>query len=442
MGIYLCILFSLHAVALHTSMAAMEIFNGLFLITAVILGWLVIRDGMPAQGSAQTSTNNKFVLYFDRYFLSLKQFKWVVFGIGFYLCAVIATALVQPSSQINWGDRFAMISTMRWIYLFLLVVVVARIGDSKKWLESEKLAETLLLVFAIVGSVVASYSILHAFTGVDWIRGRTIQPSTIANTLIWRARGFFANPMAYTYSVASILPLVLAGFWIGTGFTKTKRYGLLLASVLCGLGLFFTFSRGAWLGFVVMVPVMAYAVSKKFGHKMVFAMSAILLISYLAVPQFRDRVNSAFNENGNSISQRWDLWESNLVMFQDHFLFGVGVNRSRPMVQRYHEERMGREGFVQNPHNQMLQVASETGIFGLLGWVTFFVGMFLVSWRAFQNSQNMWVKIWALGAIGAQVNFHVGGLTQSIFMDKEPMYLFVTILAVSLSLIAQRDRLR
>ena len=75
---------------------------------------------------------------------------------------------------------------------------------------------------------------------------------------------------------------------------------------------------------------------------------------------------------------------------------------------------------------------STTGIIGFSCYMFFILAFLLMTHRLWTEvpRSHYWHRVFVLGALGAQVAVHAGGLTQWNFGDPEVNHLFVFILAV------------
>jgi len=124
-----------------------------------------------------------------------------------------------------------------------------------------------------------------------------------------------------------------------------------LAIVTLGL----TFSFSAWLTFLIGICLIFF----KFTNKKAFILSIIIIIlSPIAIYTL-----SQYSHNP-SISRRNYLNQSAVNMFNNHILWGVGLNNFTTQVEEYSPTREVVR-FTQPSHNIFLLLISETGLIGL-----------------------------------------------------------------------------
>jgi O-antigen ligase len=206
---------------------------------------------------------------------------------------------------------------------------------------------------------------------------------------------------------------------------------MIAAAASSGLAVISTFTRGAWLGVLIQGAVVLILWQKRRGLKWLAGLVIAFLILSSVVPVLRERIESFGNTKSNSISQRYELWNANWNMFLDHPILGVGARRNSMHVEEYNQRLYGKRGFVADAHNSYLQVLAGTGFLGFSFWL-FIMGYFLVqSMRGYFRAHLPQDKAVQLGAVGAQVIFHVGGFTQATFVDSEVLIFYVFVIAFS-----------
>lgn len=201
------------------------------------------------------------------------------------------------------------------------------------------------------------------------------QAAETGDDVLLRLSGPIGEQNRYAQALLVIVPLALA---LARGGRTTRRYWALLAVLPIVSAIALTGSRGAVLGFVAVLVVMAYLrlVSPQ-------AVAVVLLAGMLAVsvlPGYRDRVLSAFtsvqglgDESAEVDGSTLSRVTQNLAaahMFVDHPIFGVGPAGYPEQYERY-AERVGLrvKDQTRQPHNLILGTAAESGLVGLVTFV-------------------------------------------------------------------------
>lgn len=414
-------IFFLYSVALLCSMAGMELF-----------GWLLAASGLVLGYSRWGGT-----LLDKPHFLKLP---WVA---ALTLAFISAVGLLK--ADLPWDTTFHTIMIYRWIGLlvgFFFVIQYAR----HKQFNLEK----GLHVFLILAGIVALYALSQYWHGIDIVRGPD-------NPVPWawvdwetgegrhRSMAFFTLPLTYGYSFGMIFCLGLAYLLLNhSRLHKPLKVLLSLSLLIIGASLITTYTRGVWMGIFPAAFLILFFYKKKFaaiGLTIALVMGGLGLV---LSDHLRERVTS-FTETDTNRSNlhRIHLWQANWAMFKDHPLLGVGYfqNGGERLRSYYHE--LGIEDYIiSHAHNNYLEYLAGTGILGFIAFMIFiswFIYAAYYLWKALPPDKTFERSL-ALGALGAQVVLHIGGLTEVNFDDGEVQHLYLIIFASLLVLYRQQTQ--
>jgi O-antigen ligase len=338
-------------------------------------------------------------------------------------------------------DATYVIGNFRWIILLY--------GYSLAWkslLANTKDAQKLNALFILflqvltpVLLIVSLYGIVQSLTGIDLIRpGREVHSLQLAGIQIFRTSGFFNNPMTYAHLFVMWFCVVLGLIFVAD-FSPQKRKWLKLVAAVVGLGLFLSLIRGVWISGTVSVFIMLWLWRRRAFYRGALVVAIVLGLSLVFVPPVRARVASIFGTQNLENRDRVTLWAANWEIFKDYPFLGIGYTENERRIGEYYEKMGITDGFNGHAHNVYLQFLAGTGFLGLCCYL-FFIGYFILLalrlWRKLPLDQA-WARALALGALGAQISLHVGGLTQNNFSDGEVTHNYIFILAI---LVALRQR--
>ena len=173
-----------------------------------------------------------------------------------------------------------------------------------------------------------------------------------------------------------------------TSLSDEKKYKIgLLASlvffVINFVGLLLTFSRSAWLGFLIGFIILIPLVIKKYGRSGLFNLSKfiliIILISSIVVLGLKEPIFSRFDNNRlevKSVQERLDYNKEAGQIIKSNWLLGVGIKNYTLAVKE--EIDSNRAVFNYQPvHNVFLLALAETGILGLIFFVSLLIYFFI-----------------------------------------------------------------
>lgn len=232
-------------------------------------------------------------------------------------------------------------------------------------------------------------------------------------------RMFSLQPDSHSFSLLMILfvPLSLYYYFGAKKKEEKRKYLFVLALML--LAVFFSGSRGAWVGYLGAFAAAAYFYlygklpkrariirvkdpeAQKMINKAVFG-SMLLFVVLIPLASFSLNVNqdlqlyregrtieggrrNAFLQRTLSISDmeetsnkgRLEIWRDSVVSFSHHPILGIGIGNF-PLAL---SERIGTSKMGASAHNIYLDVAVEMGLAGLLAflWISWIILMKLLS---------------------------------------------------------------
>ncbi len=238
-------------------------------------------------------------------------------------------------------------------------------------------------------------SVVEAISSIDgiaerWLRayGGLDHPNVLGGLLvvgllllIWL---FMTNPKS---QIPNNKPRNIASLKRGRQIPnpKSQIINLILLSAFCFLlsSLFFTFSRGAWLGLAVGIFIMLFIAAVKKNLAVQKKILEIILISgiliFILFNQYQDlvmtRVSADARLEVKSSIERIESYENSWQLIKDHWLFGAGIGNYTLGIRNYELEIMNNNAkpswHYQPVHNVFLLIWAEIGILGLLFFISF-----------------------------------------------------------------------
>ena len=266
--------------------------------------------------------------------------------------------------SIAWGTNplFGFYSFIRDLTVALFYIFVLL---SLRHLTQEFLLKTLV----VAGTVLAAIGLFQSLGwGFSFLRGTTKPPyATLVN------KNAYASVMLILFAFAAVSVWRLKGRW---------RYLSLFSALVIFTALLFTGTRGAWVGFAIaLAGTMAIAPSLVIRQKLfpgvkpltVVSVSALVIamlgaVGYSANLYLATAYDYSIWARIKSIflfeDMRFRHWQDTLKMVKDAPIGGVGLRNwtiELPKYSGYYERNR-----PLSPHNEPLQILSETGVIGLL----------------------------------------------------------------------------
>ncbi|MBI1278353.1 MAG: hypothetical protein GC179_09520 [Anaerolineaceae bacterium] len=227
--------------------------------------------------------------------------------------------------------------------------------------------------------------------------------------------GFNVNEIAG--GLTWIVPLC-AGlmFWRGkSNFDKLLRWGFIAAFIASFAALYFGQSRFAIVGVLITLVPMIYFLFARWRWR--FAASVVVI--FLGVLELMI-VRNVFTPPGQavlaqrdeeSVSIRFDIWESALKIVEDHPFTGVGMNmfREKPVRTQYPVPAFN-QPVLPHAHNEFLQIATDLGLPGFALLFTWYGVAFYGLVRTYRNGSSN-LKLMAIAVAGgllAHILFSLG----------------------------------
>lgn len=273
-------------------------------------------------------------------------------------------------------------------------------------------------------------------TGVEGLQGEVRQ---------LRLAGSIGEKNRYAQNMLMLVPLGL--FQLGIYRSTKLRILALACTGLILVGGALAFSRGAAVGFILMILIMVILRYIKFYQLVLLVLGALLVLWIL--PQYSLRLTSlnvlsqlVSSESGpalsgadGSIRGRATDVLSALLIFKDYPAFGVGPG----MVQYYTQEysrQLGIRYLNNNPeaHSLFPGIAAEAGIFGLIC----FIVLLFIPLRDLARARKQWIKSrpdWSYLATGFYLVL-ISYIVTGLFLHLSYMRFFY--LMVALAVVASR----
>ena len=319
--------------------------------TFMIFAWLLKRSLTGAIGFPSSNIFTRFKPIST--YLNLP--------IALYIITTFISVILSNNFSLSLKNFFSKI--MEYIFLYF---IVAECVSTRRMLKN-----TFIILFISAG-MIGIDCLFQSFFGFDFLRLRTMEAERIT--------GSFQMPGDLAAYLEPALCLLLS-FWF-LRFKKGISYWLRMESILLLVLLVASLSRAGWLGFSVGVCFLGSVENKK----ILFVVFATFLISMIT--QFyllKSPVNiighlrGIFSFSDFSSLDRKDIWLAALRMIKDKPLFGHGLSTFMGNFTRYCPDYYYylKHSIIPYAHNCYLQMAAESGLFGLASFLYLIVKFFV-----------------------------------------------------------------
>lgn len=273
-------------------------------------------------------------------------------------------------------------------YFFIGFLSIAPLSWYFRKHLTEKKLSVLLYALLIAATVSTLSGVIGKFTGMNPLTGK-------APLILDRNSGMMGMVMNYAHNLSFVLVLTLGLILNKVEIEKIINFKLLIIMFVINLiGFYFSYTRGAWLGFLVGVPFLFVSV---LGRKK-FSILALGLVTLLSVAYF---------SSGESVKRvdgdltRVGLWQASIEAFKERPFLGYGYLNFEPhSVELKTKHNFPYPNFSGQAHSNLFEILATSGLLGI-GTFICFLGFCLKEFLK------------APFALSFLFCFLVGGLTQS-----------------------------
>lgn len=300
----------------------------------------------------------------------------------------------------------------------LAYFLVANLIRTRQWLNRCLWGMTLSL-FAVSAYGIMQY--VFGFGAVTW------QDTSMFSDISGRVFSTFENPNVLAEYLIMLIPLAIALVFDSSKHSaKGVALVTLAASVLC---LVFTWSRGAWLGFIFGVLVFLLIYSKKILAAL-FALTALIPFLPFVLP---DSVINRFSSIGNiadsSTSYRVNIWTGVMRMLKDHWFTGIGTGL--PAFSKvYPGYSLSGIESAPHAHNLFLQIITEHGVVALIIFILI-IFLFVQSVFSFGKYESGKSKLTASALMCGILAVLLQGLTDYIWYNYRVYLIFWLVIGLT-----------
>lgn len=290
-----------------------------------------------------------------------------------------------------------------WMLTYLQLIILSFLAE--ELVDDPQKQHIFIWVFSIAALVSAAVAIRQGSIGED------IDTSIRTGGLSEGANS------AGRYFVVGMIFFVYLRIQEQNAFLKVVAS---LGVILTFLGVFYTVSRSAMiLLFTAIGLIILLDPKKKLNLPLIILfLIATLSLTFLSETVFGilGSILPSISKGTDTIGLRYKLWSAGLRMWLDHPITGVGIGRFPYELPLYGT------GIAQNhlhlvAHSTYVQLLSETGIVGLLIWLSMGVISLMNIWKA-RHVDDLGQKLLAMAWFTVFLVLLIGALTMTQSSEK------------------------
>lgn len=318
-----------------------------------------------------------------------------------FITAMVFVLIVNsPDFKISLEGFRAVVQYILWYFVVIQL------------LRTEKGARNLCIFFVLVAFVLALHGVYQYIIGVEmpagWVDSkeagvRTRVYSILTSPNIFGCLMTLASPIAFSF-VFSMKKI------------KSKVFFAFATCVML-LSLLFTFSRGAWIGFMVAAFVYVFIKDKRFFIPIIIG--AILVIAF--VPSVSNRITYMLSSEYIESSLRGGRlvrWATGLEMLKSNPFVGVGLGHFGGAVAMNHDLSYLVGVQVEKTFymdNYFLKTAVESGLFGLGTFAILMYQVIINSLRTIRITVKKELRELEIGILAGLVGVICHNFVENIF---------------------------
>ncbi len=324
-----------------------------------------------------------------------RRFVWTRLSTGIlvFLAIILLSSMYAFWPEVS-DEHF--MSFFNWVVIFFVLTQV---------ITTRKRFYVLLLIFFLASFKLSLYGARtfasRGFAYADWgIAG---------------PQGFFQNPGELAIQMLVFAPMAFF-FILGIRpyLTRWKAYLLYLMPITAVLTIIGTNTRGSQLALIAMG--LALIAMTKHKIKILILVAGVGLMGLHLLPPEQMARFEGMGDDATS-QQRLLYWQHGWQMMKDYPVLGVGYFNFVPYYERHHIEDIviphhARDGYVELPHNIIIQVGTDAGILGLTVYVGLMAGAFLLMRRIGKEAEasgDLFLANMTKGMNLALIGFFVAG---------------------------------
>ncbi len=302
---------------------------------------------------------------------------------------------------------------VEWIKIvpFILFIALGSILFSQDK-HAKYTISRIVIVFALIQSLIGISQLIIVLLNAD-----------LSHTLSYYINGLSAHRNLFSQILLFSLPFTVHGI---IAFKSKWRILAIIASVTTFMLIVVLLTKSVWMAVILSsVSVFVFFLNyfRFFDLKLrVFRKIAIAFVSFVALVVLSVFIYVQFdswetidkqadwirNYRFGSSLERIDLWQKSVDIYRDYPMRGVGAGNWKIVLPSYGTDGLRSEEGVVNfvrPHNDFLSVLSETGIFGFLLYLGFFVSLFYYIYKIVKSKAPKEDKVFSLFMLTGLISY-------------------------------------
>ena len=333
-----------------------------------------------------------------------------------FISVMIFCLLVNsPDFGVSLEGFRAIVQYMLWYFVVIQLV------------KGEDSAKAITAFFVVIVALLAVYGVYQYAVGVEMPAGWTDHNEASVRTRVY---AIFTSPNVFGSLLTLAAPMTVSMMFVSKTKKAKAAYCLMLLFILASLA--FTFSRGAWLGFIAAVGIYVLIKDKRLIIPCIIAGLLVLVL----VPGVGSRISYMLSPEYIASSLRGGRlvrWITGLKVLAEYPVLGCGLGHFGGAVAmnnniKFIIDNQVTEAFYMD--NYMLKTAVESGIVGFTAFMGLMYSVFIHGLRTVRSAATDVSKELSTGILAGLCGVIVHNLVENIFEVPMMTSLFWTFTAV------------
>ncbi len=347
-----------------------------------------------------------------------RKFRWKFDGMGFLILGMLIMYLIASVFSFAMLNSLSIFLVYMAFMLFYFVVI--------NTVKTRKQLFDALALFVLSGALVCLYGVAQYVFG--WDTASAWMDEEMFTDIKMRVYSTLENPNVLGEYILLVVPVCVGLLW-----ERSKKLSKAMYLVLAGLmflTLILTFSRGCWIGFIIVAGIyVTFVCGKLWG----LALIALPFVPMVIPESIINRFVSVGDMTDSSTSYRVYIWFGTFGMLKDFWASGIGPGtKAFQSVYPFYSY----SGIVApHSHNMFLQIFVESGIVGISIFLVLLFMFFKKMVGGYQATSKKGSKLGAMiVAIAAGVaGFCVQGMFDNCFYNYRVFLIFWYVLALGMA---------
>lgn len=257
------------------------------------------------------------------------------------------------------------------------------------------------------------------------------QDTEMFGDIAGRVTSTFGNPNVLGEYLIMAIPFALA--MLLTGEKRSGRFFAFMTLCAACACLVFTWSRGAWLGFMFAMFVFFLVYTRKTLILCLCGVLAIPFLPFVLPDSILYRITSIGNISDSSTSYRVGIWEASVKIAADFAGSGIGIGTDA-FTKVYPLYALSGIEIAPHSHNLFLQTAIETGLPGLLILlliIVLFIQSAFTFYKKCKNGVMKRGKLLSLAGFSGLMGVLLQGMTDYIWYNYRVFLMFWVVMGLT-----------